>query len=116
MRTVAAGAATLAVLFAAAPAYAEVSRGQAGWQLRSPAATGFLVRRQARPLGANAFVTRSALRPARPAAPAVSRGILSTYEAQVVRRINAIRRSRGQRALRVSRQLSAAAAYHTNQM
>lgn len=119
MRTVAVGIATLAALLAAAPAHAEVGRGHASWQLRAPVATGFLSRLQARPLGTGAFLARSASRPARPAAPATaaaSRAILSAYEADVVRRINAIRSSRGRRALHISRQLSAAAAYHTNQM
>lgn len=116
MRTVAAGVAALAALLAATPVHAEVSRGQASWQLRSRAETGLLTRLQARPLGASAYVARSASLPARPAAPAASRAILSAYEADVVGRINAIRASRGRRALRVSRQLSAAAAYHTNQM
>jgi uncharacterized protein YkwD len=54
--------------------------------------------------------------PAVKARPARSRRLLSALELDVVVRINAQRTARGLRALRVSRGLTAAANYHTNQM
>jgi uncharacterized protein YkwD len=54
--------------------------------------------------------------PAQPARPAGSRRLLSALELDIVARINAQRMSRGRRALRVSRGLTAAANHHTNQM
>ena len=54
--------------------------------------------------------------PAKPARPAGSRRLLSPLELDIVARINAQRTSRGLRALRISRGLTAAANYHTNQM
>ncbi|MGH2932765.1 MAG: CAP domain-containing protein [Gaiellaceae bacterium] len=102
MRTVAACAATLVALLAAAPAFAEDSRAQSSWQLRHTAKS----------LSKAGFLSHTT---AWPAAPSRST-VLSTYEADIVRRMNAIRATRGLRPLRVSRQLSAAAAYHTNQM
>jgi uncharacterized protein YkwD len=115
MRTVAACAATLVALLVAAPAFAEDSKDQASWQLRQASTGGFLARLTAQPLSSGGFLARTTAKPARPAAP-VSSAILSGYEYDIVRRMNAIRTARGLRALRVSRQLSAAAAYHTNQM
>jgi uncharacterized protein YkwD len=117
MRAFAVSVAALAALLVAVPAHADVSKGQTTWQLRSPVASGFLARLQAGPLTQRALVARSAVKPGvTPSAPAASRAILSAYEADVLRRINAIRARRGRRPLRVSRQLSAAAAFHTNQM
>ena len=115
MRTVAACAAALVVLLAAAPANAEVSKGQTSWQLRQASTGGLLARLTLRPLSHGGLLARTTAKPAQPAAPASS-AILSGYEFDIVRRMNAIRTARGLRALRVSRQLSAAAAYHTNQM
>ena len=103
MRTVAACAASLVALLAAAPAFAEDSRAQSSWQLRHAAKS----------LAKGSFLSHTT---ARPAAPSARSTVLSTYEADIVRRMNAIRGTRGLRPLRVSRQLSAAAAYHTNQM
>jgi uncharacterized protein YkwD len=54
--------------------------------------------------------------PAQPARPSGSRRLLSALELDIVARINAQRTSRGLRGLRVSRGLTAAANYHTNQM
>jgi uncharacterized protein YkwD len=54
--------------------------------------------------------------PAMPARPASTRRLLSALELEVVARINAQRRSRGLRPLRVSRGLTFAANYHTHQM
>ena len=116
MRTFAVSVAALVALLVAAPAHAEVNKRQATWQLRQTALSGFVARLQARSLGRRRLVTRAAVTPARPLAPTAARRILSTYEADIVRRINRIRASRGRRPLRVSRQLSAAAAFHTNQM
>jgi uncharacterized protein YkwD len=53
---------------------------------------------------------------ARPTALAGRTSILSAYESSVLTRINALRGVRGLRALRISRGLTAAATYHTNQM
>jgi uncharacterized protein YkwD len=58
----------------------------------------------------------AAQRAATPARPAGSRRLLSALELDIVARINAQRMSRGRRALRVSRGLTAAANHHTNQM
>jgi uncharacterized protein YkwD len=54
--------------------------------------------------------------PAKTVRPAGGRRLLSALELDIVARINAQRTSRGLRALRVSRGLTAAANYHTNQM
>jgi uncharacterized protein YkwD len=54
--------------------------------------------------------------PATPARRARPQRLLSRLEVDVVARINAQRTRRGLRALRVSRALTAAANYHTNQM
>jgi uncharacterized protein YkwD len=54
--------------------------------------------------------------PTMPARPAGAQRLLSRLELDVVARINAQRTRRGLRALRVSRGLTAAANYHTNQM
>ena len=116
MRTFAVSVAALVALLVAAPAHAEVNKGQATWKLRQTALSGFVARLQARSLGRRPLVTRAAVTPARPRAATAARRILSTYEADIVRRINRIRASRGRRPLRISRQLSAAAAFHTNQM
>lgn len=117
MRAFAASVAALSSLLLTAPAGADVSPSQATLQPRSSVAAGFLARLQSRPLGRGSLIARSATQSAaRPSAPTISRAILSSYEADIVRRINAIRASRGRRPLRVSRQLSAAAAFHTNQM
>ena len=48
--------------------------------------------------------------------PVGKQRLLSALELDIVSRINAQRRSRGLRALRVSRGLTAAATYHTRQM
>jgi uncharacterized protein YkwD len=113
MRTVAACAAALIALLAAAPASAEISKGQSSWQLRQTSTGSLLARLTAQPLSNGGLFARTIAKPARPAS---SSAILSGYEFDIVRRMNAIRTARGLRALRVSRQLSAAAAYHTNQM
>lgn len=115
MRTVAACAATLLALLAAAPAFADDSEGQSSWQLRQVSTGSLLARLTAHPSSNGGFLTRTTAKQARPAAPA-SPAILSGYELDIVRRMNAIRTARGLHALRISRQLSAAAAYHTNQM
>jgi uncharacterized protein YkwD len=116
MRSVAGCAVIFVALLAAAPAYAEISTGQSSWQLRQASAGGFFAHLEAQPLSNAGFLARTSTTPARPAAQASSSAILSSYELDIVHRMNAIRTARGLRALRVSRQLSAAAAYHTNQM
>jgi uncharacterized protein YkwD len=113
MRTVAACAAALVALLAAAPAFAEDSEAQSSWQLRQASTGGFLAHLKTKPLSNGGFLSHTT---AWPAASSARSTVLSTYEADIVRRMNAIRTARGLRALRVSRQLSAAAAYHTNQM
>jgi uncharacterized protein YkwD len=113
MRTFAVSVAALVALLAAAPTHAD-SRTQT-WQLRSSGATGLFAGLQSGPLGS--LAARATVAPARkPSGAAARSAILSAYEVDIARRINAIRASRGRRPLRVSRQLSAAAAYHTNQM
>lgn len=117
MRTFAASVVALVAMLVTAPAGAEGSRGQATWQLRSSVTTGFLARLRSPSPTRVSVIAYSASRPAaRPSAPTAARRVLSSYEADIVRRINVIRASRGRRPLRVSRQLSAAAAFHTNQM
>jgi uncharacterized protein YkwD len=116
MRFIAASVAILAALSAAATAQADGTKREASWQLRSGSARG-LTSLTTRAIRTNAFVVRAAPKAGtRPAAPAAPSAVLSAYESEVVRRINSIRSSRGRRPLRVSRQLSAAAAFHTNQM
>ena len=116
MRTVAACAATLVALLAAGPANAEAGEAQSSWQLRQTSTGGFFARLTSQPLSRGGFLARTTAKAAQPAAPSSSSAILSGYEYDIVRRMNAIRSSRGLRALRISRQLSAAAAFHTNQM
>jgi uncharacterized protein YkwD len=114
MRTVAVSVATVVAMLAAGSAHGGVSKGRSTWQLRSPAAPGFLASIGATRPGERGFVMRTSVAPA--AKSATSSSVLSVYESEIVRRINAIRSRRGRRPLRVSRQLSAAAAFHTNQM
>jgi uncharacterized protein YkwD len=120
MRALAVGLAALAALVAASSAPAEVGKRESTWQLRSQGASGFAVRVHSGRVSRSGLLARSAskaaARPSSPAAPAGPSAVLSAYESEVVRRINVIRASRGRRPLRVSRQLSAAAAFHTNQM
>ena len=115
MRTVAASVATVVAMLAATSAHGGVGKGRSTWQLRSPAAHGLLAGITSTRPAQRGFVTRTSIAPAGKSAPAAS-SVLSAYESEIVRRINAIRSSRGRRPLRVSRQLSAAAAFHTNQM
>lgn len=114
MRTFAVSGAALVALLVVWPAHADVGSGPPAWQLRSPAATGFLATLQARSLGRRSLRARTAV--TRRSRSGRSAAILSAYEADILRRVNAIRASRGRRPLRVSRQLSAAAAFHTSQM
>jgi uncharacterized protein YkwD len=116
MRTLAVCAATLVALLAAGPAHAELSQSQSSWQLRQASTGGFDAQLTMQPLANDGLLARTSEQPARSIAQASSLAILSSYEFDIVRRMNAIRTARGLRALRVSRQLSAAAAYHTNQM
>jgi uncharacterized protein YkwD len=59
----------------------------------------------------------AAFRPsARPTGSAAPKALLSVLEADIVSRMNAQRGARGLRPLRVSRGLTAAAKYHSNQM
>jgi uncharacterized protein YkwD len=115
MRTVAASVATVVAMLAATSAHGGVSKGRSTWQLRSPGAHGLLASIASTQPTQRGFVARMSIAPAAKSAPATS-SVLSAYESEIVRRINAIRSSRGRRPLRVSRQLSAAAAFHTNQM
>lgn len=59
---------------------------------------------------------KHAVAPAATVRPAGSQRLLSALELDIVARINAQRTSRGRRALRVSRGLTAAANHHTTQM
>jgi uncharacterized protein YkwD len=115
MRTVAVSVATVVAMLAATSAHGGVGKDSSTWQLRSPATHGLLASIPSTRPTQGGFVTRTSIAPAK-SAPATSSSVLSAYESEIVRRINAIRSSRGRRPLRVSRQLSAAAAFHTNQM
>jgi uncharacterized protein YkwD len=65
---------------------------------------------------AAALYRRHVVVPAKPARPSGAEHLLSALELDIVARINVQRTSRGLRALRVSRGLTAAANYHTHQM
>ena len=114
MRTFAASGAALVALLVAWPAQADVDTGHQAWQVRSSVARGFLAELQARSVGRRSLRARSAVK--RRSRTTRSGAILSAYEADILRRINAIRSNRGRRPLRLSRQLSTAAAFHTSQM
>jgi uncharacterized protein YkwD len=91
---------------------------QGSWQLRTDSKTahafGALKRLTAG--SARPSVLRGRTASARPTAPAGRASILTAYAANVFSRINSLRGARGLRPLRVSRGLTAAATYHTNQM
>jgi uncharacterized protein YkwD len=109
MRTLAAGALFVLVLAATPKALglpgkpSRIQRNHVG-TMKTPA------QRAARLLRKHVVV------PATPARPAGPQRLLSRLELDVVVRVNAQRTRRGLRALRVSRGLTAAANYHTNQM
>jgi uncharacterized protein YkwD len=110
MRTLAAAGALFVLVLASAPEApglsakpSRIQRGHVG-TLKTPAQR------------AAGLVRKHVVTPAAPARPAGSRRLLSALELDVVARINAQRTARGLRALRVSRGLTAAANYHTNQM
>ena len=110
MRTLGAASAFLVLVLASTPAAlgltgkpSRIHRGHVG-TLETPA------QRAAKILRKHVVV------PATPARPTGARRLLSALELDVVARINAQRRSRGLRALRVSRGLTFAANYHTHQM
>jgi uncharacterized protein YkwD len=89
---------------------------QRAWQVRSDAKTAHAFRALEQPTGSRPSALRSRTAAARPSAPAGSASILSAYASNVFSRINSLRGARGLRPLRVSRGLTAAATYHTNQM
>jgi uncharacterized protein YkwD len=89
---------------------------QRTWQLRSDAKTAHAFRALEQLTGSRPNAVRSRTAAARPSAPAGSASILSAYASNVFSRINSLRGARGLRPLRVSRGLTAAATYHTNQM
>jgi uncharacterized protein YkwD len=110
MRALAAAGALLVLVLASTPEAlglpgqpSRIHRGDVG-TLKTPA-------QRAATLFRKHVVVRA--QPARPAGP---RRLLSALELDIVARINAQRRSRGRRALRVSRGLTAAANHHTTQM
>jgi uncharacterized protein YkwD len=109
MRTLAAGALLVLVLASTPEALglpgkpSRIHRGHVGtW--KTPAQR------------AAALLRKHVVVPAQPARPTGGRRLLSSLELGIVARINAQRTSRGRRALRISRGLTAAANYHTNQM
>ena len=110
-RILAAGSLAALALVAASTAQADSSSAQSRWQARAAAAPTTLSRLH-RGVAGSAFQARAAVRPESPASPA----IVNDYETEVVARINAIRTARRLRPLRISRGLSAAAAFHSNQM
>jgi uncharacterized protein YkwD len=89
---------------------------QRAWQLRSDSKTALAFRAVERLTGTGPSALRSRTAAARPSAPAGNASILSAYSSNVLARINSLRGARGLRPLRVSRGLTAAATYHTNQM
>jgi uncharacterized protein YkwD len=110
MRTLAAAGALFALVLASTPEAlglpgkpSRIQRGHVG-TLKTPAQR------------AATLLRRHVVVPATPARPAGRKRLLSALELDIVARINAQRTSRGLRALRVSRGLTAAANYHTRQM
>lgn len=110
MRKLAAAGALFVLVLASTPEAlglpgkpSQIQRGHVG-VLKTPA------QRAAKIFGKHVVV------PATRSRPAGMQRLLSALELDVVARINAQRTSRGLRALRVSRGLTAAAKYHTNQM
>ena len=110
MRTLGAAGALFVLVLASTPEalglpgnHSRIQRGHVG-TLKAPAQRAAMLFR------------KHVVVPARPARPAGRRRLLSALELDIVARINAQRMSRGRRALRVSRGLTAAANYHTNQM
>lgn len=89
---------------------------QREWQLRRDAKTAHAFRALGQLTGTTPSALRSRTAAARPSAPAGNSSILSAYASNVFSRINSLRGTRGLRPLRVSRGLTAAATYHTNQM
>jgi uncharacterized protein YkwD len=65
---------------------------------------------------ASALLAKAASRQARPSRVAAPKSLLSALESDIVARINAQRGARAMRPLRVSRRLTAAAAYHSHEM
>jgi uncharacterized protein YkwD len=110
MRTLAAAGAVVVLVLASAPEAlglpgkpSRIQRGHVG-TLKTPAQR------------AAGLFRKHVVVPTVTVRPAGSRRLLSALELDVVARINAQRTARGLRALRVSRGLTAAANYHTNQM
>jgi uncharacterized protein YkwD len=91
---------------------------QGAWQLRADAKTAraFSALKQVTARSARPAALRSRTAAAGPNAPAGTATALRAYAANVFSRINSLRGVRGLRPLRVSRGLTAAATYHTNQM
>jgi uncharacterized protein YkwD len=91
---------------------------QGAWQLRTDSKTAHALSamRQLTAGSARPAAVRSRTVSARPSAPAGRASILTAYAANVFSRINSLRGARGLRPFRVSRALTAAATYHTNQM
>jgi uncharacterized protein YkwD len=91
---------------------------QGAWQLRngSKSAQAFSALKRVTARSARPASVRSRTAAAGPTAPAGRASILSAYAANVFFRINSLRGARGLRPLRVSRGLTAAATYHSNQM
>jgi uncharacterized protein YkwD len=86
------------------------------WQLRSDAQTAHALRAVQQLAGTRSSALRSRAAAARPTAPAGKSTVLTAYASNVYSRINSLRGARGLRPLRMSRGLTAAAMYHTNQM
>ena len=110
MRTLAAAGALFVLVFASTPEAlglpgqpSRIERGHVR-TLKTPAQRAAMLFR------------KHALVPVATVRPAGTRRLLSALELDIVSRINAQRTSRGRRALRVSRGLTAAANHHTNQM
>ena len=111
MRTLAALGAFLVLVLASSPEALGLPRKPARTQpghvslLQTPSQQAFALNRKH--VVVHAF---------RPRTSGARRRLLSTLELDIVARINTQRTTRGLRPLRVSRQLTAAAGYHTRQM
>lgn len=115
MRKIAAsGAVALLALVASTTAQADVTVADGIWQARFAGSSPRQLSRSQSGVS-QAFRTKAAVA-TRPAAPAAPSALLSAYESDLLARINGVRTARGLRPFRVSRGLTAAAAFHSSQM
>jgi uncharacterized protein YkwD len=111
MRTLAAAGALFVLVLASTPEALGLSQKPS-----RPDRTGHLRALRTPAQHAASFFQQRSVARTRPARPTGRQRLLSALELDIVARINAQRTSRGLRPLRVSRGLTAAAKYHSNQM